>query len=185
VFWYFCIIPHLRHWFTNKKESELLRWHKEKHKKDVGMIRHPADATQWQNIDSRNAEFVIDPRNIKIAMSIDGMNPFLNNSTHSTWPIMLTILNLPPRLRPGPQQSRNDTNTYLRRLVEYLKVLWFNDGVQICDERKHEYFQLKAILFLTVSDSPTSRNLSGQRKKVGCGCLYCFREIDSQYLSES
>jgi hypothetical protein len=40
------IIPHLKCWFANK-ESELLRWHKEKHKQDVGMIRHPADATQW------------------------------------------------------------------------------------------------------------------------------------------
>jgi hypothetical protein len=28
-------------------------------------------------------------------------------------------------------------------------------------------------------------NLSGQNKKVGCGCPHCFREIDSQYLSES
>jgi hypothetical protein len=51
VFWYFPIIPHLKHWFTNKK-SELLRWNKEKHKQDAGMIRHPAVATQWQNIDS-------------------------------------------------------------------------------------------------------------------------------------
>jgi hypothetical protein len=50
VFWYFPIIPHLKHWFANK-ESELLRWHKEKHKQDTEMIRHPANATQWQNID--------------------------------------------------------------------------------------------------------------------------------------
>jgi hypothetical protein len=27
--------------------------------------------------------------------------------------------------------------------------------------------------------------LSGQRKKVGCGCPHYFREIDSQYSSES
>jgi hypothetical protein len=47
VFWYFPIIPHLKHWFANKKESKLLRWHKEKHKQDAGMIRHPTDATQW------------------------------------------------------------------------------------------------------------------------------------------
>jgi hypothetical protein len=52
VFWYFSIIAHLNRWFVNKKELELLRWHKEKHKQDVEMIRHPADATQWQNIDS-------------------------------------------------------------------------------------------------------------------------------------
>jgi hypothetical protein len=46
VFWYISIIPHLKRWFANK-ESELLRWHKEKHKQDAGMIRHPVDATQW------------------------------------------------------------------------------------------------------------------------------------------
>jgi hypothetical protein len=46
VFWYFPIIPHLKRWFANKKESELLRWHKEKHKQDVKLIRHPADVTQ-------------------------------------------------------------------------------------------------------------------------------------------
>jgi hypothetical protein len=51
VFWYFSIIPDLKCWFANK-ESELLQWHKEKHKQDVGMIGHPADVTQWQNIDS-------------------------------------------------------------------------------------------------------------------------------------
>jgi hypothetical protein len=62
------------------------------------MIRHLTDATQWQNIDSRIPKFEIDPRNIRIAMSIDGMNPFMNNSTHSTWPIVLTILILPPWL---------------------------------------------------------------------------------------
>jgi hypothetical protein len=47
VFWYFSIIPRLKHWFANKKESELLRWHKEKHKQDDRMIRHHADVTQW------------------------------------------------------------------------------------------------------------------------------------------
>jgi hypothetical protein len=74
----------------------LLQWHKEKHKQDAGMIKHPADATQWQNIDLRNREFAKDLRNIRVVMSRDGMNPFMNNSTHSTWPIVLTILNLPP-----------------------------------------------------------------------------------------
>jgi hypothetical protein len=45
-FWYFPIIPRLKCWFANK-ESELLRWHKKKHKQDARMIRHPADDTQW------------------------------------------------------------------------------------------------------------------------------------------
>jgi hypothetical protein len=172
VFWYFSIIPRLRHWFANN-ESELLRWHKEKHKQDVGMIRHPANATQWRNIDSQNHDFAIDPMNIRITMSTDGMSPFLNNSTHSTWPIVLMILSLPPwlcnkrkyimmlRLISRPQQSRNDIDTNFRPLVEDLKELWYNDRARVWDEHKREYFGLKAILFVTVSDSPAARNLSG------------------------
>jgi hypothetical protein len=116
------------------------------------MIRHPVDATQWQNIDSQNPEFVIDPWNIRITMSIDGMNLLMSNSTHSTWPIVLTILNIPHWLYNkqkyimmsgsilGPQQPGNDINTYFRPLVEDLKVLWYNDGVSVWDEHKCEYF---------------------------------------------
>jgi hypothetical protein len=125
------------------------------------------------------------------------MNPFLNSSTHSTWPIMLMILNLPPwlcnkrkyimmsGLIPGPQQPRNDIDTYFRPLDEDLKELRYNDGVQVWDEHKREYFGLKVILFVTVSDSPMACNLSGQSKKVGCRCPHYFKEIDSLYLRES
>jgi hypothetical protein len=85
-------------------------------------------------------------------MSTDGMNPFMNNSTHSTWPIMLMILNLPPwlsnkqkyimlsRLISGPQQPENDIDTYFSHLVEDLKVLWYNHRGEVWDEHKHEYF---------------------------------------------
>jgi hypothetical protein len=82
-----------------------------------------------------NPEFTIDPRNIRIAMSTDGMNPFMNSRTHSTWLIVLTILSLPPWLCnkrkyimmswliQGPQQPGNDIDTYFRTLVEDLKEL--------------------------------------------------------------
>jgi hypothetical protein len=39
--------------------------------------------------------------------------------------------------------------------------------------------------FVTVSDFPISHNLSGQNKEVGCRCLHCFKETNSQYLSDS
>jgi hypothetical protein len=161
------------------------------------MIRHPTDVTQWQNIDSQNPEFATDTRNIRIAMSNDVMNPIMNNSTHSTWPIVLMILNLPPwlcnkhkyiiisGLIPRPQQPGNDIDTYFRPLIEDLKELWYNNRVQVWGEHKREYFGFKVILFVIVSDSLAARNLSKQSKKVGCRCPHCFRKIDSQYLSES
>jgi hypothetical protein len=63
-------------------------------------------------------------------------------------------------LIPGSQQPENDIDTYFRHLVEDLKELWYNDKVQVWDEHKHEYFSLKAILFVMVSDSPAVCNLS-------------------------
>jgi hypothetical protein len=83
------------------------------------------------------------------------------------------------RLIPVPQQPGNDIDTYFRPLVKDLKELWYNNGVHIWVEHKREYVGLKAILFVTVSDSPATRNLFRNSKKVGCGCPYCFREIDS------
>jgi hypothetical protein len=88
-------------------------------------------------------------------------------------------------LIPGPHQPGNDIDTYFRPLVKDLKVLWNNNGVEVWDEHKREYFELQAILFVIVSDSLVARNLSGQSKKVGCGCPHYFEEIDSLYLSES
>jgi hypothetical protein len=85
-------------------------------------------------------------------MSTYGMNPFMNNITYSTWLIVLMILNLPPwlfnkqkyimlpGLIPMPQQPENDIDTYLRPLVEDLKLLWYNNRVEVWDEHKREYF---------------------------------------------
>jgi hypothetical protein len=69
------------------------------------------------------------------------------------------------RLEPGPHHPGNDIDTFFRPLVEDLKVLWNNNGVKVWDKNKREYFQLQAILFVIVCDSPAARNLSGQRRK--------------------
>jgi hypothetical protein len=83
------------------------------------------------------------------------------------------ILNIPPwlcdkrkyimmsGLISRPQQHRNNIDTYFSSLVEDLKELWYNNEVRVWDEHKREYFGLKAILFVIISDSPAARNLSG------------------------
>jgi hypothetical protein len=99
VAWYFCIIPRLKRWFATRKEAQLLRWHDEgrkelNYKKD-GKFRHPADVAQWGNINTHFPWFD-DVRSIRFAMSTDGVNPFGNqSSTHSTWPAVLSLYNLP------------------------------------------------------------------------------------------
>ena len=136
-------------------------------------------------------------RNIRFALSTDGMNPFGNmNSSHSTWPVTLCIYNLPPwlcmkrkyimmpLLIQGPRQPGNDIDVYLKPLVEDLQLLW-NDGVQVWDEYKRENFTLRALLFVTISDYPALGNLSGQTTKGFNACIYCMDETASMFLKNS
>ena len=101
-----------------------------------GKLRHPADAAQWGNIDAHFNWFADDSRNIQFAMSTDGVSPFGNqSSTHSTWPVVLSVLNLPPWLCKkqkylmlsilvsGPKQPGDRIDVYLRPLVDALKKL--------------------------------------------------------------
>ena len=75
------------------------------------------------------------------------------SSSHSTWPVTLSIFNLPPWmclkrkfiimpvLIPGPNQIGNDIDVYLRPLVDDLLLLW-REGVCVWDEDKQEDFNL-------------------------------------------
>ena len=113
------------------------------------MLRHPAAGSQWRAIDREFSNFVDDARNLRFALSMDGMNPFgEQSSSHSTWPVTLCIYNLPPWLCmklkfimmlvliQSPKQLGNDIDVYLRPLVEELLLLWSSIGVRVWDEYK-------------------------------------------------
>ena len=162
--WYAPIIPRLKCLFRNKDRAKLLRWHKEDHKID-NMLRHRADGSQWRAIDKEYLEFAKDARNLRFALSMDGMNPFgEQSSSHSTWPITLCIYNLPPWLCmkrkfimmpvliQGPKQPGNDIDVYLWLLIEELLHLWIKTGVRMWYEYNQEHFDLRALLFVTIND---------------------------------
>ena len=71
--WCAPIIPRLQCLFRNKDHAKLLRWHKEDGKVN-NMLRHPADGSQWRAIDREFLEFANDARNLRVALSTDGMN---------------------------------------------------------------------------------------------------------------
>jgi len=54
----------------------------------------------WKRAYDKDDIFKDDPRGISLALCTDGVNPFAHNKVqYSMWPVMLTILNLPRRLR--------------------------------------------------------------------------------------
>ncbi|KAK1631516.1 hypothetical protein QYE76_005831 [Lolium multiflorum] len=102
VVWYFPITPRLQRYFVDPKEAKLMQWHAEREKpaddpEKGKILTHPADASQWNALDIEFAdEFGSEPRNIRLGMSTDGLNPFGNqSSTHSTWPVFVWPYNLP------------------------------------------------------------------------------------------
>ncbi|XP_057248995.1 uncharacterized protein LOC130590530 [Beta vulgaris subsp. vulgaris] len=184
VLWYFPIIPRFRRMFSNPGDAEKLTWHHNGRTKD-GLMRHPADSPQWRFIDETFPDFKKDERNLRLALSTDGMNPFGSlSSTYSTWPVILVTYNLSPSLCmkkkymmlslliSGPKQPGNDIDIYLQPLIDDLKILW-ERGVEVFDAHRQEKFNLRAMLFCTIQDYPAYGNLSGYTVKGKAPCPLC------------
>ena len=90
----------LRAIFGNPDDAKLMSWHASADRlKDDGKLRHPSDGKQWKDFNEAYLEFGKEPRHVRFALSTDGMNPFGElSSSHSTWPVVLTMYNLPPHL---------------------------------------------------------------------------------------
>jgi hypothetical protein len=133
--------------YDNAEDEKHLTWHADERVLD-GMLRYPADSPQWAKIDDDYPDFGQEPRNLRLALSTDGINPHgIQSSSHCTWPVMLLIYNLPPSLCmkrkylmltmliSGPKQPGNDIDIYLAPLIEDLKFMW-ETGVEVYDECK-------------------------------------------------
>jgi hypothetical protein len=129
-------------------------------------------------------------------MSTDGMNPFGElSSSHSTWPVILSLYNLPPWLCQkrrylmltmvisGPKQPGNDIDVFLEPLMEDMKKLW-EEGVVMTDANSKEKFTLRGIIFVTITDYPGLFSLS-RKVKGKTGCAVCIDGTCSTYLSAS
>ena len=96
VLWYFPPIPRFRWMFGTKKIAKELTWHSNGREFDSCM-HHPVDSPTWKLIDHKWPEFASEPRNLRLVLLLDGVNPFNNFSTqYSCWPIILVTYNLPP-----------------------------------------------------------------------------------------
>jgi len=128
VFLYLPVVQQLRSLFACADSAQWVRWAGE-HVKTPGVVRDITESPGWQT-HAVDAGHFNDIRNVALAFCADGINPF-GKSAHSTWPLMLSVLNFPPHLRtrpdlmillgviPGPRHTKN-INLYIGRLVNEL-----------------------------------------------------------------
>ncbi|XP_074373719.1 uncharacterized protein LOC141714076 [Apium graveolens] len=174
VMWYFPIISRFKRMFKSPDTVEQLIWNSKQRSND-GQMRHPTDSPSWRNIDYRWPSFDSDPRNLRLALGADGINPFNNglSNRYSCWPVVLLAYNLLPWLCmkrkfimlsiliPGPHEPGNDIDVYLDSLIDDLKKLWVEGEPNIYDAYSKSYFTLKAVLMWTINDFSGYANLSG------------------------
>ncbi|XP_028111673.1 uncharacterized protein LOC114309984 [Camellia sinensis] len=172
VLWYFPPITRFRRMFQSAKITKDLTWHA--HERDSnGTMCHPADFPSWKLVDHKWPDFAAEPRNLRLAISADGINPHSSlSSRYSCWPVIMITSNLSPwlcmkrkfmmlsLLISGPQQPGNSIDVYMAPLIDGLKMLW-EVGVEAYDTYKEEHFRLKAILLWTINDFLALGNLSG------------------------
>ncbi|XP_031279787.1 uncharacterized protein LOC116138206 [Pistacia vera] len=169
---YFPLKQRLQRLFMSSKTASDMRWHHEERPQD-GILRHPADSDAWKSFDILHPGFSREPRNVRLGLASDGINPFGNMSvSYSTWPVIVNVYNLPPwicmkqpycllsLLIPGPKAPGNDIDVYLQPLIQELQELW-HYGVETFDASKKENFCMRAALLWTINDFPTYANLSG------------------------
>ncbi|XP_060969476.1 uncharacterized protein LOC133036762 [Cannabis sativa] len=147
--------------------------------------------------DLKHKDFAADPRNVRLGLASDGMNPFKTLSvSHSTWPVILIPYNLPPwmcmkqpnfimsLLIPGPEAPGNNIDVYLEPLIEELKDLW-EIGVDTFDASTKKNFNLRASLLWTISDFPAYAKLSGWSTKGKYACPCCHEDTYSLWLKHN
>ncbi|KAL0546497.1 hypothetical protein IC582_016407 [Cucumis melo] len=188
--WYFPIVTRLIRMFKSFENVKNLRWHAID-RKVIGIMRHPADTPSWRLVDQMWPTFGSEPRNLRLGLSTDGINPFGDlSSNYSCWLVITTIYNFPPWLCmrrkhlmlimsiSSPKQPGYDINTYLAPLIDDLKILW-KDGVRRFDAYKEEYFTLRVILLWNINDFPAYGNSCGCSVKDFKACPICRKETTS------
>ncbi|GJW11442.1 putative reverse transcriptase domain, ribonuclease H-like domain, aspartic peptidase domain protein [Tanacetum coccineum] len=64
---------------------------------EPGKMQHPVDGRAWKDFDTNYPDFSAEPRNIRLGLAADGVNPFGNLSqSYSMWPVIPTTYDLPP-----------------------------------------------------------------------------------------
>lgn len=193
---HFPLIPRLKRMWRSTEIAGMLTGHT-KHVSDDGIMRSVVDSPAWKHINTDAAfdNFGTEARNMRLALALDGVNPFkLSNTNWSTWPVLVLIYNLEPWfvtkkffislcILISGKRSPTATNidVFLRPLLKELHQLWHGvaaqDFTQPLGSRR---FNLRGLLMWTISDFPAYGLISGLCVHGYKGCPCCGPETDAR-----
>jgi hypothetical protein len=84
----------------------------------------------------------------------------------------------------GPHQPGVSIDMFLRLLIDDLQKLWKEKGIKVYDGFRKNVFNLRALLFTTITDIPGHRSVSRQSKGEK-DCFHCLDDTESVWLNNS
>jgi len=84
----------------------------------------------------------------------------------------------------GPCQPGVNIDVYLRPLIDDFKELWKEEGIRVYDGFRKEHFNLRAMLFTTITDILGHRSVSKQSKGEK-DCFHCLDDMETVWLNNS
>jgi len=84
----------------------------------------------------------------------------------------------------GLCQPSVNIDVYLRLLIDDFKELWKEEGIRVYDGFRKEHFNLRAMLFTTITDILGHHSMSGQSKGEK-DCFPCLDDMETIWLNNS
>ncbi|XP_073122058.1 uncharacterized protein [Henckelia pumila] len=173
-----------------------MRWHHD-HVYDGETMTHPSDSPAWRNFTETHPHFASEIRNVRLALSADGFQPFgQTGQQYSSWPVIMTPYNLPSWmcmkdeymfltvLAPGPKNPKDKLDVFLQPLIAELQSLWV-DGTVTYDVHSRTNITLRAALMWTISYFPAYAMLSGWSTAGKQACPHCMSDSEAFTLPHS
>ena len=144
-----------------------------------------------------NSPFLGSPRNYAFMLNVDWMQPF-DHTPYSLGVLYLVLMNLPRSERfkreniflvgiiPGPNEPRNNINSYLFPLVDELIELW-EVGVNLRHSGSLVFRErFRAALLCVACDMPASKKICGfTAHNARRGCNKCTKEFQTRGIGEA
>src|SRR3954463_2509977 len=98
---YLPFIKRIQRLYMTLESAKQMTWHKDgkRYRDEHGRetMGHPSDGRAWKKFDADHTEEAAEARHCRVAVSLDGFNPYgMSSSSYSCWPVFVIPLNLPP-----------------------------------------------------------------------------------------
>jgi hypothetical protein len=95
ILWYLPFIPRIQRLYMTEESTKQMTWHKKGKRYNPDKLVHPSDGEVWTHFDGIHHDKAEEARNVRVALAIDGFNPYVMMADpYTCWHMFVIPLNL-------------------------------------------------------------------------------------------